>query len=108
MVDGTNKCNGRVEVYYAREAKWKTVCDYSWGMSDAVVVCRQIGCGRALGAPGNTVFGYGKDGSRMTSVRCSGRESALKQCRHNIAAAGSSCRKDQAGVICEPGKCEYI
>ena len=41
LVDGSDQYEGRVEVCI--NDQWGTVCDISWGTSDATTVCKQLG-----------------------------------------------------------------
>ena len=40
-MDGTNYTEGRVEICLSNE--WGTVCDQMWNVTEATVVCRQLG-----------------------------------------------------------------
>ena len=41
LVGGANQYEGRVEVCI--NDQWGTVCDDSWGTTDATIVCKQLG-----------------------------------------------------------------
>ncbi|XP_033097895.1 deleted in malignant brain tumors 1 protein-like [Anneissia japonica] len=99
LVGGSSDSEGRVEIYVNHY--WGTVCDDSWDINDANVVCRQLGYTHgAQDAPQSARFGEGDVPILLDDVACSGTESDLLACgnlgigRHNCA------HSEDAGVIC--------
>ena len=101
LVDGSDRYEGRVEVRDG--GVWRTVCDDFWDLSEAGVVCRQLGYGSARSALGNAYFGEGSSVQWKRDWYCNGDESCLEACDgyYSNCSLGES-----AGVICSPASKE--
>uniref|UniRef100_A0A673BAX5 SRCR domain-containing protein n=1 Tax=Sphaeramia orbicularis TaxID=375764 RepID=A0A673BAX5_9TELE len=98
LVNGDSECSGRVEIFH--EGQWGTVCDDDWGLPDAMVVCRQLGCGHAINAHSGSHFGSGSGPIWLDDVMCGGEELFLTHCRHNGFGNNNCWHHEDAGVTC--------
>ncbi|KAA0720727.1 Soluble scavenger receptor cysteine-rich domain-containing protein SSC5D [Triplophysa tibetana] len=101
-MDGLDSCSGRVEVF--KDGQWGTVCDDGWDLSDAAVVCREVGCGDATEVKRGGNFGRGSGGPiKIHGVNCAGSELMLSSCVSDDGAVDPSvCDiSKSAGVICQ-------
>uniref|UniRef100_K1PUY0 Deleted in malignant brain tumors 1 protein n=1 Tax=Magallana gigas TaxID=29159 RepID=K1PUY0_MAGGI len=99
LVDGKIGKEGRVEVYMNKH--WGTVCNTNWGQNEAQVVCENLGYGRFNAVPRQSAFfGEGIGDIVLHNVRCSGRETALSECQHEVFASTNCSHDNDAGVSC--------
>lgn len=98
LVDGTNSSEGRVEVFYNNT--WGTVCDDSWNIDDANVVCRQLGYDSATAALSNAYFGQGTGPILLDDVTCFGSEYSLDECLKSDWYVHNCRHYEDAGVRC--------
>ena len=86
---------------------WVTVCHNSWDLSDATVVCQQLGYQYAFSASGGSAFGRGTGPVWLDNVECTGNESSIFNCNHHgIGVYSSYCAWHHyvAGAVCYNGK----
>lgn len=98
LVGGAGPCQGRVEILHG--GLWGTVCDDDWGLPDAAVVCRQLGCGAALAATTNAFFGYGTGHILLDNVHCEGGEPRLAACLSLGWGVHNCGHHEDAGALC--------
>ena len=101
LVSSTNSLSsGRVEVFY--NGTWGTICDDSWDLQDADVVCRQLGYDGALSAPRAAAFEKGTGPIWLDDVGCFGNEKSIFQCGHKEWGVENCRHSEDAGVVCRP------
>ena len=85
------------------DGSWGTICDYSWDLRDASVVCRMLGFDGALNAPGSARFGQGSGRILLAYVNCDGTEDNVADCAHPGIGRYSCSHTRDAGAICYSG-----
>ncbi|XP_040111846.1 T-cell differentiation antigen CD6 isoform X6 [Oryx dammah] len=97
LVGGGSPCEGRVEML--EHGQWGSVCDDTWDLEDAHVVCRQLGCGWAVQALPGLHFAPGQGRIHWDQVNCTGLETYLWDCP-GLPGNGYCGHKEDAGVVC--------
>ncbi|XP_068600938.1 scavenger receptor cysteine-rich domain-containing group B protein [Brachionichthys hirsutus] len=99
LVNGQHRCEGRMEIYF-EVTGWGTVCDDEWDMTDAYVVCHQVGCGEALAAKKEAFFHRGTGKILIANLKCTGFEDSLLDCSHIPWNVHNCDHSEDAGVTC--------
>ncbi|XP_032446897.1 scavenger receptor cysteine-rich type 1 protein M130-like isoform X2 [Xiphophorus hellerii] len=98
LVQGTNRCSGRLEV--KTDQSWSSVCEKDFDLQDAEVVCREIGCGPPSVHQG-ALYGEAEAPVGSREFQCEGSESALLKCSSRKSSGRNSCSPGQAvGLTC--------
>ncbi|XP_047631570.1 T-cell differentiation antigen CD6 isoform X6 [Phacochoerus africanus] len=97
LVGGGSPCEGRVEML--EHSQWGSVCDDTWDLEDAHVVCQQLSCGWAVQALPGLHFPPGQGRIHRDQVNCSGLENYLWDCP-GLPGNGYCGHKEDAGVVC--------
>ena len=96
LMDGPSPREGRVEMFY--NGQWNTICDDSFNLEEAQVVCRQLGYDTDNVTPRGSAY-YGEGSGSIRLVQCSGWEYTLGSC--SLTSGDSVCRHyEDAGVRC--------
>lgn len=98
LVGGSSACEGRLEVRH--QGLWGTVCGDFWNDKDAEVVCRQLGCTASSGRIRATSFGPGAGKVWFSNVVCTGEESNLWHCQHQMWGHPFCDHEQDVGVMC--------
>ncbi|XP_072123048.1 scavenger receptor cysteine-rich domain-containing protein DMBT1-like [Mobula birostris] len=98
LFGGNASCSGRLEIWFKNT--WGTVCDDSWDLADANVVCRQLGCGFALWTPAPEEIIQSVGDTWLDEVKCKGSESLLSSCPSSPLGQHDCKHKEDVFVVC--------
>ena len=101
LVNGPTEYEGRVEVYY--NGTWGKVCDDGWDLSDAQVVCAELGLGKATAVLHSSFYGQSSGEIWLDNVNCVGTEETIGNCPHGGWGHDDCYHGEDAGVKCSTG-----
>ncbi|XP_013420480.1 neurotrypsin-like [Lingula anatina] len=90
---------GRVEVFYNGE--WGTICDDNFGMTEADIICRELGFRGAAGTRANGYYGQGSGRIWIDELKCTGNEYNIMECTRNPWGTNDCSHAEDVGVICQ-------
>ncbi|XP_068127983.1 CD5 antigen-like isoform X2 [Hyperolius riggenbachi] len=99
LVDGPDRCTGRLEVYH--DGQWGNVCDDLWDAKDANVTCAQIKCGSSQPDKSSRKrIGQSNGKIWLDDVECNGNEASLEKCRHRVWGYHDCSHEEDVTVYC--------
>lgn len=99
---GDNYYKGRVEIYL--NGTWGTVCDDSWGIEEANVICRMLNHTEGAVSTQCCGFynGYGvSEKIWLDDVHCVGDENSIAECRHGGWGKHNCRHSEDIGIVCK-------
>ncbi|XP_063566669.1 scavenger receptor cysteine-rich domain-containing protein SCART1-like [Gorilla gorilla gorilla] len=97
LVRGGNRCEGLLQVQSLGQQG--LVCGDRWGLREASVICRQLGCGRALYVPTYVVWPQEAQQSLLQGVQCQGVEASLWDCSLGKWGSPHGCECECIGAV---------
>jgi len=94
---GQDDYNGRVEIIISNIRG--TICNDSFTLANAHVICRQLGFPGAIRLAS---FGPGPSSYQiwLDDVQCNGEEASIELCSHNGFGNHNCQHRDDVGVVC--------
>ncbi|XP_047659917.1 deleted in malignant brain tumors 1 protein-like isoform X1 [Tachysurus fulvidraco] len=96
-LSGGSECQGEVEIYFRQD--WRRVLLDSWSLSEASVLCRQLGCGSVLNYRSSPSTNEHKH-MCVTGFSCSGSEEHLRNCSSAQAEPVNCSSGKQLHITC--------
>ena len=90
-----------MEVYHNGE--WGTVCGDGWDLSDAQVVCNELGIGNSSAVRYDAFYGEGNGKILVSNSRCVETELSIKKCSHRGWGLENCSHSQDVGVKCVSG-----
>uniref|UniRef100_A0A8D3CPS3 SRCR domain-containing protein n=1 Tax=Scophthalmus maximus TaxID=52904 RepID=A0A8D3CPS3_SCOMX len=85
LVNGTNRCSGRLEV--KSDESWSSVCEGEFDQQVAEVVCRELDCGAPSVLQG-ALYGEVEAPVGSREFQCEGSEPHLLECHRSTCSSG--------------------
>lgn len=106
LTDGPNPHTGEVEIYTNStggldNGEWRAICGdyYNWGLTNARVVCHQLGYPDVVNAIRYGQYGEGIGPYWLDSLDCLGTETDILECR-NYGIENQYCYYGSAAAEC--------
>ena len=96
-----------MEIYFNNT--WYTVCDIGWDLTDAEVVCRELGYGPVISTRYEMFYGQGSDHISFDNVSCVGTERTISECLYGGWRIGNCYNESAvAGIKCADPNGKYF
>ncbi|KAB0387620.1 hypothetical protein FD755_002576 [Muntiacus reevesi] len=104
--NGSSQCEGQVEMNIS--GRWRALCASHWSLTNANVVCRQLGCGVAISTPRGPHFMEAGDQISTVRFHCLGAESFLWSCPMTALGGPDCSHGNTASVICSGNQTQVL